>query len=83
MKFSKRTKAIATVTALFGVGTLMSTIKDLDNEIEQHIDIAQSYYNRSTDLEKFIYDNYGAETLAGLLNLSIDTVKEFGKYIYN
>ena len=83
MKFSKRTKGLAATAALFGVGALVSTIHDLNDEVSLQISIAQAHYNRSTDLEKYIYNTHGPETLAALLNLSVDTVKEFGQYIYS
>ncbi len=70
MKFSKRTKKLACVTALLGVGAMASTIKDqkelideLDYNFTLHDIVLDFMDMQCLKMENFIIAHHGQEVL--------------------
>ena len=61
IKISKRTKVIGTATIVAGIGTLVSTIKDLNDELELVCTINSHIGQRNEKYVEYLLDELGLE----------------------
>ena len=82
MKFSKRTKKLATTTAMFGVGAIISAANDYRNLAIDFAESTEKLYDRSSLLATYINDMNGSNMLSKLLNLPLEDIESLAKTPY-